>query len=77
MKHKERRKDNIFFKLDYEKAYDLVIWKYLFYMLQRLGFSNRWIKWIEEYLKIAHVSLLVNRSPMKEFKLQMDLRQGD
>lgn len=29
-------------KLDVEKAYDHVNWEFLFYLLQRCGFSERW-----------------------------------
>jgi len=31
-------------KVDYEKAYDLVEWDFLEYMMSRLGFDVKWIK---------------------------------
>ena len=34
---KRRRKRCIMLKVDFEKAYDLMSWDFLFYMLKRLG----------------------------------------
>jgi hypothetical protein len=33
-------------KLDIEKAYDCVNWKFLLYMLRRCGFGEQCCKWI-------------------------------
>ena len=57
----------IVFKVDYEKAYDSVSWEFLTYMMSRMGFCRKWIKWIEGCLKSAYVSVLVNGSPSFEF----------
>jgi len=65
------------FKVDFEKAYDMVNWEFLFYMLERLGFNAKWIKWIKGCLASSYVSVLVNRSPTSEFKPEKGLRQGD
>jgi len=43
----------------------------------RLGFHHKWISWIKACLSFATVSVLVNGSPTKEFKLRKGLRQGD
>ena len=34
-------------KLDIEKAYDHVNWKFLMAMLRKMGFGEKWIKWID------------------------------
>jgi len=65
------------FKVDFEKAYDSVSWKFLFYMMRRMGFHERWIRWIRGCLTLATMSILVNGSPTTEFKPQIGLRQGD
>ena len=64
-----RRSHNpcLIFKVDFEKAYDIVSWEFLLYMLKRLGFNSQWIKWIEGCIKSASMSVLVNGSPTNEF----------
>ena len=76
-KAKRAQKPCMVFKVDYEKAYDSVSWNLLLYMLQRMGFCSKWIKWIEGCLKSASISVLVNSSPSSEFIPQRGLRQGD
>ena len=75
--YKRKRKSCVFFKVDYEKAYDLVNWDFIYYMLRRLGFCDRWIRWINGCLESASVSVLVNGSPTREFFPKKGLRQGD
>ena len=75
--YKRRRKSCVFFKVDYEKAYDSVSWEFIFYMMRRLGFCELWIRWIKGCLESASVSVLVNGSPTKEFFPKKGLRQGD
>ena len=47
------------------------------YMFGRLGFNDKWIKWIKTCLSFASISALVNGSPTKEFRPRRGLRQGD
>ena len=74
---KRSSKSCLVFKVDYEKAYDSVSWDFLFYMLERTGFSSKWVKWIAGCLKSASISFLVNGSPTTEFYPKRGLRQGD
>jgi len=73
---KERLK-GVIVKVDFEKAYNSVEWIFLEYMMNRLGFNSRWIKWINTCLKSTTVSVLVNDNPIKEFRRIRGLRQGD
>jgi len=75
--YKRKRKSCVFFKVDYEKAYDSVSWDFIYYMLRRLGFCDRWIRWIKGCLESASVFVLVNGSPTREFFPRKGLRQGD
>jgi len=38
---KRTKKNCVFFKVDYEKAYDYVSWDFIYYMLGRLGFCDK------------------------------------
>ena len=65
------------FKLDFEKAYDSVSWGFLNYMMMRMGFCERWRKWIHGCLSSATISILINGSTTREFVPERGLRQGD
>nr|GEX54083.1 reverse transcriptase domain, reverse transcriptase zinc-binding domain protein [Tanacetum cinerariifolium] len=65
------------FKVDFEKAFYSISWKYLDYMLHKLGFGSRWRTWINNCLMSARTSILINGSPTSEFSLKRGLRQGD
>jgi len=74
---KSKKKSCVFFKFDYEKAYNTISWEFIYYMLARLGFYGKWILWINGCLESASVLVLVNGSPTKEFFPKKRLRQGD
>jgi len=74
---KRRRKPGLCLKVDFEKAYDSVIWEFLYDMLYRMGFHRKWIMWIQGCLESATVSVLVNGNPTEEFKPSRGLRQRD
>ncbi|KAE8715988.1 hypothetical protein F3Y22_tig00110156pilonHSYRG00126 [Hibiscus syriacus] len=43
----------------------------------QMGFGSKWRGWIWECISIVRVSVLLNDSPTKEFKMHKGLRQGD
>ena len=59
-------KSFLVFKVDYEKAYDSLCWDFLLYMMRRMGFCSKWVRWIEGCLKLTSISILVNGSPTDE-----------
>ncbi|GJT77710.1 putative RNA-directed DNA polymerase, eukaryota, reverse transcriptase zinc-binding domain protein [Tanacetum coccineum] len=75
--YKKRGKKRMVFKVDFEKAYDSVSWKYLDHVLNQFGFGSKWRGWIRECLYSARTSIMVNGSPTAEFSLNRGLRQGD
>jgi hypothetical protein len=64
-------------KLDVEKAYDHVSWNFLLYMMERLGFGNKWRKWIYYCISTVRLSVLINGNPCGFFTSSRGLRQGD
>jgi len=50
---------------------------FLYYMLGILKFGGKWIRWIKACFESSSVSILVNKSPTKEFKCGKGLRRGD
>nr|GEV64540.1 RNA-directed DNA polymerase, eukaryota, reverse transcriptase zinc-binding domain protein [Tanacetum cinerariifolium] len=75
--YKKRKKKLMLFKVDFKKAFDSISWKYLYYILDKLGFGIRWCTWIKNCLMSARTSILINGSPSLEFSLRRGLRQGD
>nr|GEX71936.1 putative RNA-directed DNA polymerase, eukaryota, reverse transcriptase zinc-binding domain protein [Tanacetum cinerariifolium] len=74
---KSKKKQSLIFKVDFEKAYDLVRWDILDDVLKKFGFGDKWCKWIQCCLSSSRGSILINGSPMEEFQLHKDLNQGD
>ncbi|XP_071719523.1 secreted RxLR effector protein 78-like [Rutidosis leptorrhynchoides] len=65
------------FKVDFKKAFDSISWDFWDEMMVLMGFGSKWRSWITSCLKSASISILVNGSPTKEFKLGRGVRQGD
>lgn len=63
-------------KLDMEKAYDHVNWKFLFYLLERCGFGDRWISWIRHCVTTARFLVLVNGTLADFLTIPMDCDKG-
>lgn len=64
---KRYKKKGVMFKVDFEKAYDSVSWSYLQFVMNKMGFSETWQKWIMECVSTASMAVLVNGSPTEEF----------
>ena len=45
--------------------------------MEKLGFGRKWIRWIMICVTTAFMSILLNGSPLKPFKMEKGLRQGD
>ncbi|RVW15499.1 putative inactive ATP-dependent zinc metalloprotease FTSHI 1, chloroplastic [Vitis vinifera] len=73
----EKQSRGVMCKLDIEKAYDQVGWKFLLAMLKQMGFGERWIKWIEWCISTVRYFVLINGSPSGFFQSSRGLRQGD
>ena len=64
-------------KLDVEKAYDHVNWKFLLYMMERCGFGTKWRNWMYFCISTVQFSVLINGTPCGFFNCTRGIRQGD
>ncbi|XP_072074404.1 uncharacterized protein [Arachis hypogaea] len=59
------------------KPISMVKWSFVDIVLQKIGFVWRWREWVKECVGTASMSILINGSPSKPFKMERGLRQGD
>lgn len=64
-------------KLDFEKAYDKVKWKFLFECLKARGFCKQWCSWIKQVVSGGTVSVKLNDIIGPYIKSYKGVRQGD
>ncbi|KAM2348663.1 hypothetical protein ACFX1X_012268 [Malus domestica] len=74
---RQKKEKGLVLKIDFEKAYDHVEWRFMEEVLQRKGFGNRWRKWMQGCLSSANFSVLINGRPRGKFQASRGLRQGD
>jgi hypothetical protein len=67
----------MFMKMDMEKAFDRMEWRFLIAILEKLGFSPLWLSWIRICISSASFSIFLNGSPFDFFFPGRGLRQGD
>ena len=65
------------YKLDLSKAYGRVDWKFLKQVMQKLGFSQRWVDWIMSCVTSVRYSVKLNGTLLDSFAPSHALRQGD
>ena len=63
-------------KLDIEKAYDHVNWKFLMAVLRKMGFGEKWIKWIDRCISIVKFFVLINGSETSRFSPSLFVRDS-
>ena len=74
---KKQKISGALIKIDFQMAYDSINWVFLRKVMEKLGFGQTWIAWIMECVSSASMSVLLNGSPLRPFKMERGLRQGD
>lgn len=70
-------KGNMAFKVDITKAFDIVSWEFLEYILSCMHFSKRFIEMVRNILQSTKLSILINGTPHGFFSCSRRVRQGD
>ena len=71
-----RREFGLIYKLDIEKAYDIISWEFLYQVMGKMGFGSRWMSWIK-WCIFTTFFVLFNDSLTGFFQSSRGLRQGD
>lgn len=64
-------------KVDFERAYDCVRWDCLRFLLRKMNFGNKRLKWMEALVFNGSMPVLVNGSETKDLEVGKRFRQGD
>ncbi|OMP12130.1 reverse transcriptase [Corchorus capsularis] len=57
---KKGKKADMAIKIDMNKAYDRVEWKFLEAILHKIGFENKWVRWLMECVSSVSYNIFVN-----------------
>lgn len=63
-------------KMDMEKAFDFMEWKFMLAIFNCLGFKQTWINWINECITTSY-SVVINGKPHGIEHPKRGIRQGD
>jgi Reverse transcriptase (RNA-dependent DNA polymerase) len=64
---------DVLFKIDFEKAFDMVHWDFLIKILEDRGFSSLWISWIKVILKGSRICINFNGTLSEYFSCKKGL----
>lgn len=76
-KKKKGKKGFLLFKIDFEKAYDMVDWNFLNTTLNEFGFPSQTVELIMNCTTSTSLSLKWNGEKLNSFQPNRGLRQGD
>ena len=74
---KQQGEKGIVFKIDYEKAYDSINWKFVEEVLERKGFDQKLKNWTISTIRGRRICININGENGPYFKTHRGLRQGD
>ena len=63
--------------IDFEKAFDSVNWKFMNTVLEKIGFGNDIMQWVNTFYNSIHSYVMVNGTPSEKVDIKRGCRQGD
>ena len=73
----KKQKDGLLMLIDFEKAFDSISWKFLYNVLEFLGFEKQFIHWIKLFNNNIQGSVLQCGVLSRFFSINRGCRQGD
>jgi hypothetical protein len=67
----------IVLKLDFEKAYDKVNWRFMIEVLWKKNFPEKWVEWMKQIIEGGKVGININGEVGHFFNTYKGLRKGD
>lgn len=55
-----KKESVVLFKVDFEKAYDKINWEFQYFVMEKKGFSPRFIGWVKQTVEKGKVAVMVN-----------------
>ncbi|KAA0037454.1 LINE-1 retrotransposable element ORF2 protein [Cucumis melo var. makuwa] len=77
IKWKNKKTKGFVLKLDLEKAFDKISWRFIDFILEKKNFPDKWRRWIKACISNVHYSILINGNPKGRIKACRGIRQGD
>lgn len=64
-------------KMDMSKAYDKVEWNFIRDIMERMGFTSKWVDWIAMCMTSVKYNFLISGKELATIIPERGLRQGD
>ena len=74
---KVKKIEGFVFKLDIEKAFDKINWRFIDFMLMKKGFPHKWRRWINSCIRCVQYSVIINGHPRGKTQPTRGIRQGN
>lgn len=73
----KKKLSSVLFKVDFEKTYDNINWAFLYNVMLKKGFDNKWNDWIFSIITSGKVNIKLNDCLGPYFNTHRGVRQGD